>query len=311
MSQFYHPNRLSFCIRSSYCHWKKWVLIKKLFTNAIFLLTLRKKCPYSEFFWPSFPTFRLNTERYSVSLSIQSECGKMRTKIISNMGAFHAVWMFYIRSVFFHRPGRETYCDFSNFFSDHEKWTSASAKMILNLAAVCFCFYFFCYGFCFVLHCLFYIVFVFSFCFLVYFFIGFIFLLCYVLVLGVFWFSFLLLSSFDLFLLLLFYSVLLGLHFFGFVLRYFVLFCFLFFCYCWCFISSSFFVSFVSFVILFVILYFILFALFFWLIFFVLFALFFYIFYFLIGILWSNMYICIYLPWMFKWQVCFEELLIL
>ena len=38
-----------------------------------------------------FPTFGLNTERYGVSLRIQSECGKMRTRIIPNTDIFHAV----------------------------------------------------------------------------------------------------------------------------------------------------------------------------------------------------------------------------
>ena len=38
-----------------------------------------------------FPAFGLNTERYSVSLRIQSECGKMRTKITPNTDTFHAV----------------------------------------------------------------------------------------------------------------------------------------------------------------------------------------------------------------------------
>ena len=46
--------------------------------------TLRKKCPYSELFctafFPRFPGFELNTERYFVCLRIQSECGKMREK---------------------------------------------------------------------------------------------------------------------------------------------------------------------------------------------------------------------------------------
>ena len=32
---------------------------------------------------PYFPAFRLNTERYSVSLRIQSECGKIWTRIAS------------------------------------------------------------------------------------------------------------------------------------------------------------------------------------------------------------------------------------
>ena len=60
--------------------------------------TLRKKCPYLELFWsaffPHFPAFGLNTERYSVSLRIQSECGKMRTRITLNTGTFYTVILF-------------------------------------------------------------------------------------------------------------------------------------------------------------------------------------------------------------------------
>ena len=46
--------------------------------------SLRKKSPYSELFWSAFfshfSAFGLNTEIYSVSLHIQSECGKMWEK---------------------------------------------------------------------------------------------------------------------------------------------------------------------------------------------------------------------------------------
>ena len=46
--------------------------------------SLRRKSPYSELFWsvffPHFPAFGLNTERYEISLRIQSECGKTREK---------------------------------------------------------------------------------------------------------------------------------------------------------------------------------------------------------------------------------------
>ena len=38
-----------------------------------------------------FPAFGLNTERYRVSLCIQSECAKIRTKIAPNTETFHAV----------------------------------------------------------------------------------------------------------------------------------------------------------------------------------------------------------------------------
>ena len=40
---------------------------------------------------PHFPTFGLNTERYSVSLRIQSECWKMWTRITPNTKSFYAV----------------------------------------------------------------------------------------------------------------------------------------------------------------------------------------------------------------------------
>ena len=40
---------------------------------------------------PRFPEFGLNTQRYGLSVLIQSECGKMRTRIIPKRDAFHAV----------------------------------------------------------------------------------------------------------------------------------------------------------------------------------------------------------------------------
>ena len=40
---------------------------------------------------PHFRAFELNTERYFVSLRIQSQCGKMRTRITPSKGTFHVV----------------------------------------------------------------------------------------------------------------------------------------------------------------------------------------------------------------------------
>ena len=54
-------------------------------------VSLRENCPYSEFPCPYFPAFGLNTERYSVSLRIQSECGKIQTSKTPNTGTFEAV----------------------------------------------------------------------------------------------------------------------------------------------------------------------------------------------------------------------------
>ena len=39
---------------------------------------------------PYFPAFGLNTERYEVSLRIQSKCRKIRTRITPNTDTFHA-----------------------------------------------------------------------------------------------------------------------------------------------------------------------------------------------------------------------------
>ena len=43
---------------------------------------------------PHFSAFGLNTERYSVSLQIQSECRKMQTRITQNTDTFYAVKVF-------------------------------------------------------------------------------------------------------------------------------------------------------------------------------------------------------------------------
>ena len=41
---------------------------------------------------PYFPAFGLNTERYRMSIRIQTKCGKMQTIITANTDTFHAVW---------------------------------------------------------------------------------------------------------------------------------------------------------------------------------------------------------------------------
>ena len=68
--------------------------------------TLVKSCSYRcvksvrirSYSGPYFPAFELKTERYSVFLRIQSECGEMRTRITPNTDIFHAV--IYLRNSF-------------------------------------------------------------------------------------------------------------------------------------------------------------------------------------------------------------------
>ena len=67
---------------------------RHLIEEVIDPLTFHRHCAKSvnirSFFGPHFPTFGLNTEKYS-SLRIQSECGKIRTRKNLNMNTFHAV----------------------------------------------------------------------------------------------------------------------------------------------------------------------------------------------------------------------------
>ena len=50
-----------------------------------------KRVHIRSFSGPLFPAFGLNTERYEVSLCIQSESGKTRTRETPNMDTSHAV----------------------------------------------------------------------------------------------------------------------------------------------------------------------------------------------------------------------------
>ena len=45
---------------------------------------------------PHFPAFGLNTERYGVSVHIQLECGKMRTRITPNTNTLYAENMYFV-----------------------------------------------------------------------------------------------------------------------------------------------------------------------------------------------------------------------
>ena len=53
--------------------------------------TLRKKCLYLELIWSAFSSTWIEYGEIWVSLHIQSECRKLRTRITPNMETFHAV----------------------------------------------------------------------------------------------------------------------------------------------------------------------------------------------------------------------------
>ena len=74
-----------------------FLCISRYFSEKLFfeILSRRPHCAKSvrirSYSGSYFPTFGLNTDRYGVSLRIQSECRKIRTRITPNTDTFHAV----------------------------------------------------------------------------------------------------------------------------------------------------------------------------------------------------------------------------
>ena len=63
-----------------------------------------------------FPAFGLNTERYSVSLRIQSECGKILTKKTPNTDTLHA--MYHVKML--QTSGKEILLSSNDTFSENK-----------------------------------------------------------------------------------------------------------------------------------------------------------------------------------------------
>ena len=92
----------------------------------------------SAFIWncsgPHFPTFGLDLERYGVSLRIQSECGKMQTRITPNTDTFHTVLYSIILSCYHVNIINFFYCQFV-FHSVHDLFN----KFIISYFARVIC----------------------------------------------------------------------------------------------------------------------------------------------------------------------------
>ena len=78
------PKHAGFIIRP-----QTWIF--EICTGSHVLNTAWKVSKYGVFSGPYFPAFGLNTERYGLSLRIQSECGKIRTRKNSVVGHFSRV----------------------------------------------------------------------------------------------------------------------------------------------------------------------------------------------------------------------------
>ena len=93
----YVQNYIAFCSSRQPYYIQSWFSFDS--SRSLLLLylnlTLRKKHPYSELFWSVFSRIRTEYRENWVSLRIQSQCGKMRTRIIPNTGTFYSVWIFF------------------------------------------------------------------------------------------------------------------------------------------------------------------------------------------------------------------------
>ena len=70
----------------------------KISSNILFwMIQCIKSARIRNYSGPYFPAFGLNTERYGVSLRIQSKCGKIRIRITPNADTFHAVMVLILR----------------------------------------------------------------------------------------------------------------------------------------------------------------------------------------------------------------------
>ena len=85
---------MSFQSVHNYTHFfpQSFYICSKVFVLCLkFTLNCVKRVHIRSFSDTYFPAFGLNTDRYSVSLYIQSKCRKIRTRITPSTNTFHAV----------------------------------------------------------------------------------------------------------------------------------------------------------------------------------------------------------------------------
>ena len=82
-----------------------WGIMKLIMKTIIHFKTV-KSTRVRRFTGPYFSAFGLNTERYGVSIRIQSECGKIRTRKTPNTETFHTLQM----KDYFQNFVREVFC---------------------------------------------------------------------------------------------------------------------------------------------------------------------------------------------------------
>ena len=85
--------KISKLVNWLFCSWKNYLFLKEYFNclRSKTIIQCVKGVRIRSYSGPHFLAFGLNTERYGVSLHIQSKCGKMRTRITPNADTFYTV----------------------------------------------------------------------------------------------------------------------------------------------------------------------------------------------------------------------------
>ena len=108
------------------------LVIRFYFTNKHCVKSVRVRS-YSG---PHFFAFGLNTERYSVSLRFQSECGKIRTRKTPSTDTFHAVKIFSNHSKSIQRKGGKAYTEIMNFDMEDRTRRKSILSEYLNFSGL-------------------------------------------------------------------------------------------------------------------------------------------------------------------------------
>ena len=91
-----HAGYLSLFLDVFYHITSPWILF---IWNMMTLLHCVKSVRIRSYSGPHFPAFKMNTERYSVSLCFQSNCGKMWTRITPNTDTLCTVLIFTLLNI--------------------------------------------------------------------------------------------------------------------------------------------------------------------------------------------------------------------
>ena len=107
------------------------------FMNEVLLINSPslKSVRVRSFSGPCFPAFGLNTERYSVSLCIQSECGKIRARKTLNTDTLHTASSTYFLSEFL----TESVTVHVSICSKGNKWGDKNKEKYILTFLRCWC----------------------------------------------------------------------------------------------------------------------------------------------------------------------------